>query len=368
MSGDFITDSLDIEDYLSYEGFDYKKSSGSSGLQLNVKDCPNCGNSHWKVYLNADSGLGNCFACDEPFNKWRFARAHHGGTNKDVFKHLQGVMKELGYKPIAKKPVITADVEEKLELPTSYALPTSEGQNATYLEERGITNEYAAYFHLRLCVDGWHRYIKEDGSRGGQDCSNRIIIPVYDLQGELKTFQARDITGKSDTRYLFPAKLAGTGRFLYNGQNAYLGAAEVILNEGPFDVAATKRVIDKYDDMRGICPIGSFGKHLSYNPDDDREDQFSAFITLKKRGLKRVTIMWDGEEKALESALDAAEVLWKRGGFEVFIALLPKGKDPDECDQHEVYLAWKRKRKVNALTIATLRLNNPYKPSRKPLL
>lgn len=366
---DFITDDLDIEDYLSYEGFDYKKSSGSSGLQLNVKDCPNCGNSKYKVYLNAETGLGNCFSCDEPFNKWRFAVCHHGGTNKDVFKHLSEVKRELGYKPVVKKPVVeTAEVSGDLELPPSYPLPTADGQNAKYLENRGITAEYAKYFHLRLCIDGWHRYVKEDGSNGGQDCSNRIIIPVFNLDGELKTFQARDITGESDTRYLFPAKLAGTGRFLYNGQNFGVIHSEVILNEGPFDVIATKRVCDKYDEMRNILPIGSFGKHLSHNPDGENEDQFDGLMRLKREGLKRVTIMWDGEEKALESALDAAELLWKKGGLEVFIALLPDGKDPDECDQHEVYMAWKKRQKVNAMTLTKLRLKNPYsKPSERLL-
>lgn len=360
MTDTFVTDELDIEDYLSWEGFDYKTTSGSSGIQLNVKECPSCGNDKWKVYINAETGLGNCFACDEPFNKWKFAKAHHGGANREVFRHLVDVKKALGYKPVVKKkPVVTAEVQGDLELPLSLALPTTDGLNAIYLEERGITAEYAAYFRLRYCADGWHNYVKPDGSRGGQNCSGRIIIPVFDLDGTLKTFQARDATGESETRYIFPAQLPGTGRFLYNGQNAYLGCSEIIVNEGPFDVAAVKRVIDAYDDMKGICPVGTFGKHLSVSL-DGKEDQFGKFAVLRQRGIKRVTIMWDGEHEALSEALKAAEVLWKRLGFKVFIALLPNGKDPDDCDQIEVYRAWKEATPVNAMTLTRLRMKNPY--------
>ena len=364
----FVTDSLDTEDYLAWMGVDYKTSSGSSGIQLHVKECPDCNNDKWKVYLNADTGLGNCFACGMNFNKWKFGKALTKHEGKALFAHFVEVKKELGYTPkVKKKPVLTAEVEGDLELPDSMALPTRDGQNALYLEQRGITAEYAAYFHLRYCAMGWHNYIKPDGSRGGQNCAERIIIPVYDLDGTLKTFQARDITGEAEIRYIFPAMLPGTGRYLYNGQNAFLGASEVIINEGPFDVAATKRVIDNFEDMKGICPVGTFGKHLSYSL-DGKEDQFGKFLMLKRRGLKRATLMWDGEHEALLAACDAAELLWKKVGLEVRIALLPEGKDPDECDQIEVYQAWKKAQKVNAVTLARLRLKNPYpKKDRNPL-
>lgn len=362
MADDFVTDELDVESWLEWEGVDYKTSSGSSGIQLHIRTCPNpeCGNDKWKVYLNADTGLGNCFACGEKYNKWKFAKALKGMEGRELFAHFAEVKKELGYKvAVRKKPLITAEVTEELALPPSIALPTKEGANALYLEKRGITGEYAAYFHLRYCADGWHNYIKPDGDKGGQNCSERIIIPVFDLDGTLKTFQARDVTGEAEIRYIFPATLPGTGRYLYNGQNAYLGASELIVNEGPFDVAATKRVIDRFPDMKGICPVGTFGKHLSVSL-DGKEDQLGKFATLKRRGLKRVTLMWDGEREALDAALDAAEVLWKRLGLEVWIALLPAGKDPDECDQYEVYEAWKNATRVTALSLAKLRMRNPY--------
>ena len=52
-------DRIDMEAWLDAEGIDYKITRGSRGTQINVKECPCCGNSNWKVYLNADNGLGN---------------------------------------------------------------------------------------------------------------------------------------------------------------------------------------------------------------------------------------------------------------------------------------------------------------------
>lgn len=358
-----LVDDLSLEDYASWQAIEYKNTFGQSGEQLNFKECPSCLNSKWKLYIGVESGLGKCHACDKGYNKWRFIEAHTGLKGKELYRHIASVKESLGAPTLRIKPktVVTAAVEEgELELPQSLALPTPDGQNAIYLEKRGITAEYARYFHLRFCLDGWHRYTKPDGSRGGQNCSNRIIIPVFDLEGKLVTFQARDVTGEAEIRYLFPSGLPGTGRYLYNGHNAYaLAASEVIVNEGPFDVAATKRVIDKFPEMRGIVPIGTFGKHLSINPDND--DQLGAFMRLKKRGLRRVTIMWDGEYEAFDAALTAAEALWKRLNLQVHIAMLPQDKDPDEADQIEVYEAWKKAIPVTALNLTKYRVRNPYK-------
>lgn len=359
-----LVDDLDMESYLSWEAVEFKNTTGSSGAQLNLQDCPLCGNTKWKLYLGAETGLGKCHACDQGFNKWKFIAAHTGLAKRALSDHIVEVKRSLGYTVVKKRRIVTADVEIDLELPESLELPTRDGQNALYLERRGITAEYSAYFHLRYCLSGWHRYTKADGSRGGQNCSERIIIPVFDLGGRLVTFQARDVTGESETRYLFPATLPGTGRYLYNGQNASaMAAREVIVNEGPFDVAAVKRVIDTFEDMRGIVPVGTFGKHLSISP-DGTPDQLSCFMTLKKQGLKRVTIMWDGEREAFAGALSAAEVLTKRLGLEVWIAMLPQDKDPDEADQIEVYNAWKNAFRVTPLNLAKYRLRNPYKPKK----
>ena len=66
---------LDMIDFLEYEGIDYKERTGSSGPQFNIQECPSCGDRKWRVWINQESGLGNCFHGDctqKTFNKYSF--------------------------------------------------------------------------------------------------------------------------------------------------------------------------------------------------------------------------------------------------------------------------------------------------------
>ncbi len=89
--------------------------------------------------------------------------------------------------------------------------------------------------------------------RAAQKGERRLLIPVYDLDGKLVTFQGRDIIGDQDAKYLFPPALPGTGRFLYNGHNA-VRARRIAMGEGAFDVFSLKAAIDGESDLRDIVP------------------------------------------------------------------------------------------------------------------
>ncbi len=92
-----ILEKIDIEAYLDREGIEYRGPYGSSGLQLNLKTCPVCGGDKWKVFLNAESGLGNCFSgsCDTKFNKWKFIRAHTELGGHALDEHIMAVGAEI---------------------------------------------------------------------------------------------------------------------------------------------------------------------------------------------------------------------------------------------------------------------------------
>jgi len=195
----------------------------------------------------------------------------------------------------------------EVKLPHSEPLPLDTGENLQYLINRGFNDDTARYFNLRWCEYGWWQYKDIDGENKTQEFSNRIIIPITDLDGTVKTFQGRDITGRSDRKYLFPKLLPGTGRYLFNGHNV-VATDHVVIGEGVFDVAAIKMALDEDVNLRHIVAVGSFGKHLSYGSNNG-DDQLGRFLELKSRGLKTVTIMWDGEAAALTSALSAAKLL-----------------------------------------------------------
>ncbi|MFM0095702.1 hypothetical protein PQQ87_08815 [Paraburkholderia nemoris] len=337
---------IDLEAWLDAEGFRYKRTRGAKGIQLNVKTCPCCGKDSWKVYLNADTGLGNCFSCDEKFNRWKFIKNGIGAaTARDAVEHVKKFAMEQGWRPLKREAAETMQ-PVKLKIPESYVLPIG-GRNLKYLEDRGVSGEYAKYFGLRFCQRGKFWFTDPDGNNRYQDYSKRIIIPVYDLDGKMVTFQGRDITGTSDKRYLFPPGLASTGAHLYNGHNV-IGASHVCMGEGVFDVAAIRIALDGAPELRDVGAVGSFGKHLS---DGDEESQFAKLLTLKEKGLRIVTFMWDGEAAALEAAVNAAMKV--RGvGLTARVAMLPKGKDPNEVPAEVVRAAFWRAETIASLASA----------------
>lgn len=320
-----LLDAIDMEFWLDRHGIDYRLTTGSRGAQLNIHQCPVCGTAKWKVYLNSDTGLGNCFSgsCEAKFNKFSFIRAFLGTANDATVEHLRMIAIEQGWRP-PKRSLIAVENPNKLVIPPSIELP-HEGKNIAYLRNRGIDKDIARYFRLRYCHEGAFYYDDPNGNRRAMSFASRIIIPIYDLDGNLVSFQGRDITGKAEKKYLFPPGFASTGAHLYNGHNV-INTERVVMNEGVFDVMATKIALDEDPALRDVVPVGSFGKHLSHGMEDD---QLTKFVRLMGRGVKEVVIMWDGEVRATQDAIRAGEVL-KGIGLKVRVAMLPKDRDPNE--------------------------------------
>ena len=339
MKNDFsrILDDFDLQYYCDIEGVEYNLTRGKRGLQINVKECPHCGCDDWKVYLNQETGLGNCFHgdCEFKFNKFTFVEQLQKPLSKRaVVEHIKAIVNDRGFIPKATiRAVEEADVYAStsgLELPKSIALPF-ENKNAKYLINRGITNETTAYFKLRYAEKAWFKYLGAENEEAFQLYQDRIIIPVYNLDGELVSFQGRDMTGEASKKYLFPPGYASTGSILYNGHNA-IGCTEICICEGAFDVMAVHQAFSENYLFSNVGVIGSFGKSLSIGGD---ESQLNELLKMREVGLKRITIMWDGEHTAIIDAINTASELNKYA-FEVFVAFLPKDCDPNEVSQEVV--------------------------------
>ncbi|UUZ75563.1 hypothetical protein LP414_27995 [Polaromonas sp. P1(28)-13] len=303
-----ILETIDMESWLDQEGVRYKIVRGSSGRQANLKECPCCGNDKFKVYIGLDTGLGNCFVCEEKYNKWKFIKSYLGTNNKSAIEHIKTVAREQGWRPPKRQSMAVELSSADLSLPASIPMPHN-GRNLKYLDNRGITGSIASYFDLRFSHRGKFDYLDDDGHPVTQDYSNRIIIPVFDLAGQLVSFQGRDITDTADKKYLFPPGFASTGTHLYNGHNAR-GARRICIGEGVFDVAAIKIALDEEMALRDIVPIGTFGKHLSQG---DEDSQLAKLMLLKTQGLEEVTFLWDGEPAAIDAAIESALMLHKVG-------------------------------------------------------
>lgn len=342
-------DTIDMEYWLDQEGIEYKHTRGTSGEQLNIKSCPCCGNDSWKVYMNAETGLGNCFVCEEKLNKWKFIKAEMGAaTSREVVDNIKMSAREQGWRP-AKKKSIAVEAPTDLNLPQSFPLPHN-GKNLAYLENRGIGSDLAEYFKLRISMNGTFPF-KHNGRNLKQDYSKRLIIPVYDMGGEMVTFQGRDITGTAEKKYLFPPGFASTGSVLYNGMNA-VGVEHIVIGEGVFDVFSIKAAIDSEMGLRHMAAIGTFGKHLSRG---DNESQLAKLLYLKESGLKSVTFMWDGEKPALLAAIETG-LLVSSYGIEAKLAILPDGKDPNESSKEQVVKSIYSAERITKLSATKLKL------------
>jgi len=333
MSDDFselreLFERVDVQDYLDECGVNYKRTMGSSGVQLNIETCPECHNSHYKLYLNAETGLGSCFAgaCGKRFNLYSFVRAlhgyqRHGDVMQDVQRHVRSRVflpkKAKAKKTATRPPPVVA-------LPHSFALPLDDGRNLLHLSERGITADMARHYDLRYSERGYYSYHDEYGNPQTQSYIQRVIIPVHDLQGEIVTFQGRDITGVSSRKYLFPPGLPGTQRYLYNSHRA-LGSSHIVICEGAFDVIAAQAALGT---AAGV--VGTFGKLIGMAADGG-PSQLSQLKRLKDHGAEKLTILWDGELLPLQTAVQQGLELHKRG-YSVRVGMLPRGCDPNEVE------------------------------------
>ena len=349
---------LDLTSWLEWMGVDYKRTTGSHGVQLNLRECPFCGNDRWKVYVNEDTGLGNCFHgdCERKFNKYQLIKAILKTESfKDVMENINQYLEIHGWRPKVeiKKTENPINETDSFNMPSFISLPTDDGKNLEYLVRRGITNEATAHFELGYCDGGYFQFKKPDGGLGYQDFSKRVVIPVRDIDGKVVTFQGRDISGTAEKKYLFPSGRNSTGTLFYNGHNA-VGAKSVVICEGVFDVIAVWMAFQGQN--IDAIPIGSFGKHISKN---NADSQIAYLLKLKDKGLENITLMWDGESQAIKDACNAAVEL-KKYGFNVRIALLP-GKDPNEVPASVVRMCYWNAKTVDQKTIMALKLKYSLK-------
>lgn len=325
-------DDIEVSTYLDREGIDYQESYGTRGLQLNLTDCPACGEGGRKTYINAESGLGNCFhgSCNFKFNKFKLIREVSGLTGAPLVAHITAAAEGQGWLPKKERKEIKRGA---LKPPTKLRpIPEKDGRHLRYLDERGITADSARYFDLSYGHGSWWSYEVEGAETKWVSYDKRVFIPIADLDGNLVSFQGRDTTGVKLPKYLFPTGFAVSGQHLYNGQNFSEGThTHLIVGEGAFDAIAIHQALQGHSSCSAMLAIATFGMHLSSGPNS----QLEKFIRLKEKGLRTVTMMWDAESKAMASAVKAGLQLMGLG-LTIQIAQLPDGKDPNEATPGEV--------------------------------
>jgi DNA primase len=151
--------------------------------------------------------------------------------------------------------------------------------------------------------------VKEDGTERTIPVKERIVFPIY-IENRAIGWQARDVTGLSDLRYLISSNLP-KDKMIYNYENIN-NSSYITIVEGIIDLI-------KCFDINPICLLG---KTLS-------NTQLS--LLLKLPNLKRIYIAIDRDE---EKAINEMGMLLSNF-FEVFI-IKTKEKDPGECTRMQM--------------------------------
>jgi DNA primase len=348
-------DAIDIEQVVAYEGADYKVTNGKSGLQLNIKECPSCKDTNYKLYLNAETGLGKCHRCDTGFNKFKFVKLSRGLVNAgDVMRALEGMSDLVSYRP--KLMPVYRQMNKDWVLPQNFKIEL-EDQLPQYLKDRNVDAKLAKRFDLRVCEHGFYHYQDFEDRDRAVDFSQRIIIPVKDINGDMVTFQGRDISGVSEKRYLFPNMLPGTGRYIYNADYALTNKAKkVVLNEGCFDVFAMTEALESDIKYKDFAACGTFGKHLSISATNvSTDDQLSDLFILNEAGVEEFIILWDGETEAIAAAYQAVVQLNSYGLYST-VAAIGGGLDPAETSHSVLLEAIDQRKKPTNLDLVRMKL------------
>jgi len=254
-------------------------------------NCPVCdeGKKKGNFEVNIDKGVYHCWSCGD-------SEGTHGPLGKFFDKFGTKKQKKL-YSLIKPEESLQSEKKfKKLKLPQSYIRFTDSNpkypvyrEAYNYLKSRGITDEIIEKYQIGFCDKG--------------ECIGRIIVPSYDLQGDLNYYVARS-WGKTKLKYKNPE--SEKDKIIFN-EHLINWEEDIYLVEGVFDAFFLPN------------PIPLLGKYLSN----------LLFESLYNKAKKNIIICLDGD--AWENATKLYHEL--NGGLlyqRIQIVKLPI--DKDVCD------------------------------------
>ena len=187
--------------------------------------CPYCGHHKKKMSINFANGYWKCWVCDtRGKNIYRIVRKFGNYQQRQKYRELQGLVDLSDFEEMFKE---YNNIEEKqiLEMPEGFVslcnkdLPMDSTDAFRYLSSRGIGRREILKWKIGYCKEG--RY------------AGRIIIPSFDVEGDLNYFIARSYVGHT-RRYLNPP---ADRDLVFNELNIDWDEP-VVLVEGVFDAIA----------------------------------------------------------------------------------------------------------------------------------
>lgn len=239
-----------------------------------VHYCPFCHHPKKKLQINLNTQKFHCWVCDARGNRIVSLLRKLKVNGKDIQK-IQDIYGDdvYNYNP-------TEDYPEKLELPKEFIQLSHKPKSVSphynhaisYLKMRGVSDDLIIRYNIGYC---------ERGDYGG-----RIIIPSYDVDGQLNYFIARSYYVDSKMKYKNPP----VSRNVIMFENHINWNEDITLVEGGFDAFSVRR---------NVIPL------------------LSKFILpklkskIKEMGVKKVNLLLDPD--AVSSSTKHTEYFLKNG-------------------------------------------------------
>jgi DNA primase len=315
-----------------------------------IANCPFHNEKTPSFSVSATKGIYKCFGCGRGGNVVTFVQEHEKLSFVEAIRWLADYYKiELHETERSPEQVQSQQIEESLrilnEFATSYfsesLLETEEGQTIglSYFRQRGLRKETIDAFRLGYCPDvgdAFYRNATNNGyspellekaglvkERNGMRYDayrGRVIFPIQGNTGRVLGFGARILKSNDkapkyintpeNELYIKSRVLYG----LYQARQAIGKQDECFLVEGYLDVISLHQA--------GIQNVvASSGTSLT-------EEQLRAIGHL----TKNLTILYDGDAAGIKAALRGLDMALSQS-FNVQLALLPAGEDPDSYVQ-----------------------------------
>ena len=199
------------------------------GSYYKVKDehlfyCPKCKHHKAKLSVNFDKNVFKCWVCDYLGKDiGRIVYSYGNPEHKQQWKSLVGI---IDFSEVDKdKEIIEVSLPEEFITLTDIKINPLSLPARQYLKSRGLTRDDIVWWKMGYCPDG--------------DYKQRIIIPSFNMKGNLNYFIARSYTSGEWQKYKNPP---AEKDFIFN--DLYLDwDKDIIIVEGVFDAIVAGNAI-----------------------------------------------------------------------------------------------------------------------------
>lgn len=340
---DKIKEQLNIVDYIN-ERIKLKKA-GRNFKAL----CPFHSEKTPSFYVSPERGMFKCFGCGKSGSVIDFVMEH---DHVDFIEALEVLADKIGMKLTRLKPATDEErMREELfkinhlarEFFHYLLTQHKHGENARlYLKKRGVGKEAIETFMLGYSPLSWEalfRYLRKKGhderfiekaglvirgSGGYYDrFRGRVIFTLKDHRGSVVGFAGRVLDPKEkEAKYINTPEtpIYSKSKVLYGldiTRKAISNAREAIIMEGEMGVISAFQ--------QGISNV------VAVKGSAITEDH----AVLIRRFADSLIFSFDGDRAGDEATRRAIEVVEKKG-LDMKVALLPKGKDPDDVIREDI--------------------------------